>query len=77
MQKCQEWCSVAHHDDLYGDRHRQLGFKSVIYLLYDEHHHHDHYGDHHITDIGGGDLVKDDLQGLQNETRVQQINNLL
>lgn len=68
MQKCQESCSVAHHDDLYGDRHRQLGFKSLIYLLYDEHHHHDHDGDHHITHIGGGDLVKDDLQGLKNET---------
>lgn len=68
MQKCQESCSVAHHDDLYGDGHRQLGFKSLIYLLYDEHHHHDHDGDHHITDIGGGDLVKDDLQGLKNET---------
>ena len=57
--------NVAHHNNLNGDGHRQLGFESVIYLLYDEDHHHDDQGDHHVTDVGQGDLFEDDLQGLK------------
>lgn len=55
----------SHHDDLYRDWHRQLGFKSVVYFLDNEDHHHDDQGDDHVTDVGGGDLVEDDLQGLR------------
>lgn len=73
METFRQLHSVAHHDNLYGDGHGQLGFEPVIQLLYDEHHHHDHQGDHHITDIGGGDLVEDDLQGLRNKAGVQEI----
>ena len=54
----------AHHYNLYGDGHRQLGFVSVIQLLNNEDHHHDEYGHNQVTDVGGGDLVKDYLQGL-------------
>ncbi len=61
-------CNVAHHYNLYGDGHWQLWFESVIYLLHDEHHHHDHQGNHHITHIGLGYLIKDDLQGLEKIT---------
>lgn len=67
--------NVAHHDDLYGDRNGQLGFESVIYLLYNEHHPHDHQGDNHITDIRGGNLVEDDLQGLKRwKSEIQEMN---
>lgn len=53
--------NVAHHDNLYRDGNRQLGFEPVIYLFHNEYNHHDHEGDHHITHIAGGDLLKNDL----------------
>lgn len=62
--------NVAHHDNLYGDGHRQLGFKSVVHLLHTEHHHHDHQRDHHVTHIGGGYLIEDDLQGLKKRKKM-------
>lgn len=64
-------CNVAHHDDLDGDGHRQLGFESVVQLLHREHHHHDHQGDHQVTHVGGGDLIEDDLQGLKRTKKVR------
>lgn len=56
--------SLSHHDDLYGNGNRQLGFISVIQLLHNEHHHHDHDGHHQVTDVGRSDLNKDLFKGL-------------
>lgn len=61
------WCCAthAHHDDLYGDRNRQLRSESVVEFLYDEHNHHDHQGDHYVAHVAGGYLAKYGLQGLK------------
>lgn len=56
---------APHHDNLDGDGNGQLGFESVIELLDDKHHRHDHQGDDHVANVGGLDLVEDDLQSLR------------
>lgn len=73
----EEWCAThAHHDDLYGDRNRQLRSVSDIEFLYDEHNHHDHQGDHYVTHVAGGYLAKYDLQGLKKIRKTNKKNQL-
>lgn len=60
---------VSHHDNLYGDGNRQPGLVSVIQLLHNEHDQHDQNGHHQVTEVGGGDLIKDVFQGLDKRSK--------
>lgn len=64
---------AAHHDDLDGDRNRQLGSEPVVELLDDEHDRHDDQRNHDVAHVAAGDLREDALQGLEGRFKERRV----